>query len=67
MTNQFEEETAAAKDAIDKGAQLSGGDVELKRSGGDVERSGGDVERGPKGESGGDIESGGDVESGGGN
>jgi hypothetical protein len=73
VTNPFEEESDAAKDALDLGgdseedfaaAKRSGGDVELKRSGGDVEFSGGDVES----DSGGDVESepdssGGDVES----
>ena len=73
MSNPFEEESDAAKeklglgDEADEFAAKSGGDVELKRSGGDVEsRSGGDVEL-----SGGDVESpgdesedsGGDVES----
>ncbi|TDU82587.1 hypothetical protein EV138_7482 [Kribbella voronezhensis] len=65
MTNPFDEETDAAKDALDldgefDAAKRSGGDVELKgKSGGDVEaKSGGDVEVGgddPE-ESGGDVE-----------
>ena len=72
MTNQFDEEGDAAKDALDldggidsADAKRSGGDVELKgKSGGDVEakKSGGDVEAK---KSGGDVEVGGPDESGG--
>ena len=55
MTNPFEEESDAAKEAWTgrrvRAAKRSGGDVELKASGGDVEFSGGDVEV-----SGGDVE-----------
>ena len=67
MTNPFEEESDAAKDALGLGeevddlaaAKRSGGDVEAKKSGGDVEFSGGDVEStGDESEdSGGDVES----------
>jgi hypothetical protein len=65
VSNPFEEESDAAKDALGLGeedvasAKRSGGDVELKKSGGDVEFSGGDVEStGDEGEdSGGDVES----------
>ena len=66
MTNGFEEESDAAKDALGLGEEVddlaalkrSGGDVEAK-SGGDVEFSGGDVEStGDESEdSGGDVES----------
>ena len=67
MTNQFEEESDAAKDALGLGddaeglaaAKRSGGDVESRKSGGDVEFSGGDVES--TGEE--TPDSGGDVES----
>ena len=66
MTNPFEEGSDEAKEALDldgefDAAKQSGGDVELKMSGGDVEFSGGDVEAGGDGEEGGD--SGGDVET----
>jgi hypothetical protein len=67
VTNPFEEEADAAKEALDldgegfDAAKRSGGDVELKKSGGDVEFSGGDVESGGDGEEGSD--SGGDVET----
>ncbi len=75
MTNQFDEEGDAAKDALDldggidsADAKRSGGDVELKgKSGGDVEaqKSGGDVEVSGPDKSGGDVEVGGPDESGG--
>ena len=67
MTNSFEEEAGAAKDAVEEDVdqvdelKRSGGDVELKKSGGDVEFSGGDVEFGDGGEEG--TDSGGDVET----
>jgi DUF4097 and DUF4098 domain-containing protein YvlB len=75
VTNPFDEETDAAKDALDldggidsADAKRSGGDVELKgKSGGDVEakKSGGDVEVSGPDKSGGDVEVGGPDESGG--
>ena len=66
MTNPFEEGSDEAKEALDldgefDAAKRSGGDVELKASGGDVELSGGDVEAPGDGGEGGD--SGGDVET----
>ena len=71
MTNPFEEETEAAKDAVEENVdqvdelKRSGGDVEVgpNKSGGDVEFSGGDVEFGDVdgGEEG--TDSGGDVET----
>jgi hypothetical protein len=72
VTNQFEEESDAAKDALGVGDEAddaaalkrSGGDVEAKKSGGDVEaRSGGDVE---SRKSGGDVEVGGETPDSGG-
>jgi hypothetical protein len=65
VTNGFEEESDAAKDALGLGeevddlaaAKRSGGDVEAQKSGGDVEFSGGDVESTETEESGGDVES----------
>jgi hypothetical protein len=64
VTNPFEEESDAAKDALGLGeeaddvsaAKRSGGDVEAKKSGGDVEFSAGDTGS----DSGGDVESAGD-------
>ena len=69
MSNPFEEETDAAKDAVEENVdqvdalKRSGGDVEVgpNKSGGDVEFSGGDVEFGDGGEEG--TDSGGDVET----
>ncbi|MFI5713360.1 hypothetical protein [Kribbella sp. NPDC051620] len=74
MTNPFEEEAGAAKDAAKDAVEenveqadaltRSGGDVEVgpDQSGGDVEFSGGDVEFGDDGDEAG-TDSGGDVES----
>jgi hypothetical protein len=64
VTNPIEDGSDEAKEALDldgafDAATRSGGDVELKKSGGDVELSGGDVEL-----SGGDVEVGGDGEEG---
>ncbi|HEY4571341.1 MAG TPA: hypothetical protein VIH10_17850 [Kribbella sp.] len=72
MTNQFDEESDAAKDALGLGDEAdelsalkkSGGDVEARKSGGDVEaKSGGDVEAQ---KSGGDVEVGGETPDSGG-
>jgi hypothetical protein len=69
VTNSFEEEAGAAKDAVEENVdqvdelQSSGGDVELKKSGGDVEFSGGDVEFGDLDGTEEGTDSGGDVET----